>query len=408
MGIGKTMTVEQRDFLDLIRAYLNKESYQPDSHTNWLRMVYYAEIHNCRGVLYYMCRRLPEEQRPGPMLFGNLKQWYLADLAMHQIRESNMQEIFDAFGQADIPVCVCKGFVTKNYYPIPELREMGDVDAAVFPEQLYKAHEKMVELGAKAGEEKGYEWTYVRKGIRIEIHSNLFPEKSWNEVDYGAYFEDAMQHTIETEAGCLELQPEYHFIFLMAHMAKHFYTGGVGLHMITDIAMFIQQFDQTLDWDWIWQELKTLHLAVLAKTMLQLSGEWFGISSQQITDRIDDALYEELSDQILEDGIFGFASKEREARRLRQSMQADGRAGIWVSVRALFRNLFPNRRFMCRYLEALKEHPYLLPLAWGKRWLVVLRTRRFEIKGALKALFTSREEASKQYRLLKKLGMYEK
>ncbi len=119
-------------------------------------------------------------------------------------------------------------------------------------------------------------------------------------------------------------------------------------------------------------------------------------------------MYEELSERILEGGIFGFASEEREARRLRKGIKSDGDIGWMVSVRALIRNLFPDRRFMCRYLEALKTRPYLLPVAWVKRWIVVFRTRRFEIKGALKALFTSGEEASKQYKLLKKLGMYEK
>lgn len=402
------MTGEQKDFLELMRAYLKREPYEPTHEVSWLRMVYYAEIHNCRGVLYYMVKNLPKEQQPEAGLFVNMKQWYLTNLAMNQVRESCMREIFEAFRENEIPFCVCKGFVTKNYYPIPEMREMGDVDGVVPPEYLQKADQVMRRLGAKAGEEKGYEWTYVRKGIRIEVHSNLFPEQSWNEVDYGSYFEHAMDYAVDTGKGYLELQPAYHFVFLMAHMAKHFYTGGTGVHMITDVAVFLQQFDRAIDWDWLWKELKTLRLDILAKSVIQLCSEWFDIGSVTVTEPMEESMYEELSERILEGGIFGFASEEREARRLRKGIKSDGDIGWMVSVRALIRNLFPNRRFMCRYLEALKTHPYLLPVAWVKRWIVVFRTRRFEIKGALKALFTSGEEASKQYKLLKKLGMYEK
>ena len=156
------------------------------------------------------------------------------------------------------------------------------------------------------------------------------------------------------------------------------------MHMITDVAVFLQQFDRAIDWDWLWKELKTLRLDILAKSVIQLCSEWFDIGSVTVTEPMEESMYEELSERILEGGIFGFASEEREARRLRKGIKSDGDIGWMVSVRALIRNLFPNRRFMCRYLEALKTHPYLLPVAWVKRWIVVFRTRRFEIKGAMK------------------------
>ena len=408
MEIVKQMTEEQKDFLELIGAYLRREPYEPTHKVSWNRMAYYAGIHNCRGVLYYMAKKFPQDCQPEPVMMSAMKQWYLNNLVMNQVRESCMQEIFGAFHENGIPFCVFKGFVTRSYYPIPEMREMSDVDGAVAPEHLHKAHQVMVQLGAEAGDEKGYEWTYVRNGIRIEVHSNLFPENTWNDVDYGKYFENAMDYTVDTGKGYLELKPEYHFVFLMAHMAKHFYTGGTGVHMVTDVAVFLQQFDASMDWDWIWKELKTLRLDILAKSVIQLCSEWFDIGSVTVTEPMEESMYEELSERILEGGIFGFASEEREARRLRKGIKSDGDIGWMVSVRALIRNLFPDRRFMCRYLEALKTRPYLLPVAWVKRWMVVLRTRRFEIKGALKAIFTDSEEASKQYKLLKKLGMYKK
>lgn len=379
----------------------------PEQDVDWKQMIYYAKIHYCSGVLYYMLKKLPPQMQPEESVMKLLKKKYVNNLVMSQVRNAAMVQIFDAFAAEDIPVCVVKGFVTREYYPVPELREMGDVDSVVAASDLKRAHQVMMGLGCIEGEEKGYEWTYIQSGIRIEVHSNLFPENSWNDVDYGAYFEDAMLHTRKLRENCLELTPEYHFIFLLVHMAKHFNAGGTGIHMMTDIGVFLKKFDTELDWNWLWRELEKLKLKILAEHIIQLSQRWFGIGSYTVTAQMSEELYEDLSVAILEGGIFGYADTDREARRLRKGFK-DGECknGFLVSLRALIRNLFPDSRFMCRYYEPLKTRPYLLPIAWVKRWKIIFSTRRSEIKGALRMLFRGREKASKQYSLLSKLGLF--
>lgn len=401
------MTRAHQDFLTMMRAYLQESAYEPAEDIDWKQMIYYARIHYCGGVLYYMLKKLPPEKQPEAVIMKQLKKKYLTDLAMSQVRDMAMNNVFAGLSKANIPVCVMKGFVNRDCYPVPELREMGDVDTMVAPSDLEKAHQVMMELGCEEGEEKGYEWSYVYNGIRIEIHSNLFPETSWNDVDYGSYFEDAMLHTQKRDPFSLELTAEYHFIFMLVHMAKHFNAGGTGIHMMTDIGVFLKRFDRELDWNWLWRELEKLKLKTLAEHMIQLSNRWFGIGSYTVTSDMSEDLYEELTEAILDGGIFGFADTEREARRLRRGFSGDGsQTGLWVSVKALFRNLFPDSRFMCRYYEPLKTKPYLLPIAWVKRWKVIFCTRRSEIGGALRMLFQGGEEASKQYILLKRLGMF--
>lgn len=401
------MTRAHEEFLTMMKAYLQETVYEPGQDIDWNQIVYYAGIHYCSGVLYYMLKKLPPEKQPDAAVMMQLKKKYRSNLVISQIREAGIGRIFQELDAVNIPVCVVKGFVTRDYYPVREMREMSDVDTVVAPSDLKKAHEVMMNLGCTAGEEKGYEWTYFYMGIRVEIHSNLFPETSWNDVDYGAYFEDAMLHTRKRNQVSLELTPEYHFIFMLVHMAKHFNAGGTGIHMMTDIGVFLKRFDRDLDWNWLWRELEKLKLRVLAEHIIQLSQKWFGIGSYTVTTEISEDFYEELTEAILDGGIFGYADTDREARRLRRGFSGDGaQTGFWVSIKALFRNLFPDRRFMCRYLESLKTRPYLLPIAWIKRWKVVLCTRRSEIGGALRMLFKGGKEASKQHTLLSRLGMF--
>ncbi len=402
------MTRAHEDFLAMMRAYLQEAAYEPAPDTDWNRMIHYAKIHYCGGVLYYMLKKLPQEKQPAASIMIQLKKKYMNNLAMGQVRNAVIARVLEALADAGVPVCVVKGFVTREYYPVPEMREMGDVDTMVAASDLEKAHEVMVDLGSSSGEEKGFEWSYVYSGIRIEIHSNLFPETSWNDVDYGAYFEDAMLHTRKHSEVSLELTPEYHFIFMLVHMGKHFHAGGTGIHMLTDVGVFLKKFDRELDWDWLWRELDRLKLKRLAEHIIQLSGRWFGFGSHTVDSDMDEDLYEELTATVLDGGVFGFADEDREARRLMKGIDGDSeKTGLWVSLKALVRNLFPDRRFMCRYYEPLKAKPYLLPIAWIKRWKVILCTRRSEISGALRMVFTGGKKASKQHSLLSRLGLFE-
>ena len=51
-----------------------------------------------------------------------------------------------------------------------------------------------------------------------------------------AFFSDAIEHT-EKNANFIFLKREYHFCFLIYHIAKHLYSTGAGIRMFLDICL---------------------------------------------------------------------------------------------------------------------------------------------------------------------------
>ena len=56
------------------------------------------------------------------------------------------------------------------------------------------------------------------------------------------------------------------------------------------------------------------------------------------------------------------------------------------------------------FLPELENHPALLPVAWVKRWYLVLRNKE-KMKKGLKIFRGNVEEAKRQWKLLKKIGL---
>lgn len=50
--------------------------------------------------------------------------------------------------------------------------------------------------------------------------------------------------------------PEFHFLYMLTHIAKHIHGSGAGLRMYLDLAAFIRHHGTGLDWPWIEAQLR--------------------------------------------------------------------------------------------------------------------------------------------------------
>ena len=110
----------------------------------------------------------------------------------------------------------------------------------------------------------------------MEIHTNLYPDRSWNDVDYRAYFADAFEKTVQDErCGMRTLDPALHFLFLVQHLAKHFMGSGAGVRLFLDFDVFLRAYGDRMDWRQVRKELAELSLLTFAENVLQLCRFWF-------------------------------------------------------------------------------------------------------------------------------------
>ena len=129
-----------------------------------------------------------------------------------------------------------KGLAIADYYPMPALRTMGDIDLVVKDKENVK--NLLITIGYSFNEEEfnGWfnEWHFFKHGVEFELHDYLMYEQSLIPIEEVRYFNKCWDYVTDNE-----LDWNYHFVLLIAHLRKHL-LRGVGFRQFLDIAILIK------------------------------------------------------------------------------------------------------------------------------------------------------------------------
>lgn len=101
------------------------------------------------------------------------------------------------------------------------------------------------------------------------------------------FFNDCWQYVHEGQ-----LDWDFHLLFLIFHLRKHFMNSGVGFRMFMDLAVVAAKVN--IDWDTLANKLKKIGMLEFAKKCYGFIGRWFYIYGPLI-DQIDEDFFEEAS-----------------------------------------------------------------------------------------------------------------
>ena len=213
-----------------------------------------------------------------------------------QLRELKTME--EGMERAKIPCQFLKGARMKFYYPTPFLREMSDIDVLIHGDFMEQAAAEMERMGYVLQQKIKHHDIYRKEpGIVVELHRSMY-DRTVDEKQY-AYFSDLSRAV--RRKGCLYLydfEPEDFYIYMMAHMAKHFYKRGCGIRNLVDIYVFRERFGNTMDESYLKKQFARLGLAAFAEHMEKLTGIWLGGEAGE-------AFYQQLFDYMAGCGIYG-------------------------------------------------------------------------------------------------------
>lgn len=222
---------------------------------------------------------------------------YQDDYKLNILREARFelagQQVYAELEKAKIPFVPLKGVVVKNLYPNPSLRTFTDVD---------------IFIGDKGEEVKtlmlslGYEWrfednvdAYTKKpSLHFEMHRELFMD----DKSFKWYFDEPFNRAVLSSGK--EYQSEFSnedmFIYILAHMYKHFTYGGCGLRMFMDLYVMTKRCG--LDFGYIRSELEKIGLDGFLDTTLNVNAFLFD-GAETTEDLLD------IADYIFNNGTFG-------------------------------------------------------------------------------------------------------
>ena len=198
-----------------------------------------------------------------------------------QIVYDRTLSLFEKYGIKNV---VSKGYVLKKLYPNEEVRTMGDMDILISEENSKKTDEMLKENGYTIDNVFVNEIGYAKSGCAIEIHTSLMDDDLGNDFDYSSYFKEKSKYALPYRGEyTYVLKNEDHLIYLLAHIAKHFYNEGCGIRMIMDIAVFTKKYMSSLDWDYIFVKLKNISLTYnIPKKITKVADIQLSVSAQNL------------------------------------------------------------------------------------------------------------------------------
>lgn len=246
----------------------------------WDEVFRQAAYHRVLPALYAALQGRPEVPAS---IHSALRARYLCHCQRAMRFSAELAGILQHFEARGIPVIAQKGpALAHSLYGDAAMREFGDLDLLVKPEDVSRAVGALTELGyrknlqlsprqEKAHLRSGYEYVFGRGGERnlIELQWNLLPRFYAVDVNIEKLFARSQEHQFD---GCRArvLGLEDQLIFLCVHAAKHQWAQ---LGMVRDIAA-IARFD--LDWDFMVHEAQRLGILRIVLVSLALADELLG------------------------------------------------------------------------------------------------------------------------------------
>lgn len=383
---------EWRFLFDMIRCSLTEDVPPMPDGMDWEALYRICKFHKIEALAAHGIEKLTEKETIPEEIRKKFEHAWQMETARDTTQHFALEELLESFEQAGVYCLPLKGIFLKHCYPQTDLRMMADLDILFKLEQEKEVEEILLKQGYHCHHRDEHHHIYYRKPfMNIEMHYCLFEEGN----KFASYFRNPWKRAeaVDGKKYIYQYRWEDFYIFVIAHMAKHFENGGSGIRSIVDIWQFEKKWKSQMDWEYVETELSKIGLKDFLHHMEELVQIWF-------EEKEGDSFYDQLTELMIGSGVYGtmenywaqnVAAADKNVRI--------GQMKIWLST--IF---YPYSSMKLQY-KYLEKYPILLPVAWGQR---IFRAC-FRRKGRAKAVFAEQKTDFSKVRdiqgILDKLGL---
>lgn len=307
-----------------------------------------------------------------------------------------------------IKTVVIKGYASSLYYADPLLRNSGDVDILVRPEDFVKVESLLLTNGydkCKNADKHRFHCAYSKGRNIFEIHFQI-PGVPKDDVKISkimsSVFDDSL--VVSTQQGVIPVPSIlHHGIILLLHMLSHLTSTGVGIRHLCDWLFFEESISDDNFITILKQPLMDIGLFKFAVTLTRIGELFFGCNNHSWCVDYDDSLCVDLLEDILSSGNFGIKDDGKNKIESKFVKNIDTRK---IEKRCLLKNAFTNVNSILRSrYKVFNKTPLLLPFGW---LIISFEFLNWIIKnkkcGALKNAYL---EATRKQNIYSKLRLFE-
>ena len=343
-----------------------------------------AKRHGVENMIYVALRDL-NITVPVPVM-SKFEQEYQKAIMSEAVQAIELESLSMQMDASEIDHIPLKGSVIKYLYPMPDLRKSSDIDILIKPQSEKKAIDILVSNGyslIEDGDTHDIHITYYRPPmLLLELHRALIRSKNRAYAFCESVWENVS--LCENTQHRYEMSNEFMYVYLMAHLAKHLYSGGGGIRLITDI--YLAHSKLVMDSHKLNTFLKKAQLTDINEMVLKLADRWFKGTET------DDKNIDLLENIVLTGGSFGNTDTKK---------IIDGNVSEKTKFRRFFKMIFPPRFALVGKYPVLKKYGFLLPVVWIYRAFSLFVFKRNSVMTDIKATFDIQDKDDTYSELLK-------
>ena len=376
--------------LKLIRSSIlqSEEDFSEFSDfADWSELFELCRVHSVVGMIYDKLIEVFGDKIP-----EQYSMWFkhraFKEMSFQAVRSLAFEEIYRELAVYNLSPVVLKGEVLRGLYPKPESRTSLDEDLLI-DEKDYPVLEKaLTAMGfeeVSLGEDDKH-WLNKKYSTYFEIHFSPFAKEqtyeNWNRV-----FENYQERTMRNRKGVVSLSRDDNLIFLILHATNHFIYSGVGIKQLLDIALFIREYRNEINFSYVNSMLRKAKVMNFAGQITAFIQEYLYPETVVFgTLRVD----EEFVHDVLAGGSLGKADEAR-------VHSANVTISAFKGKSSLKKILFPPKNRLQLNYPFAKKHPILLPIAWFIRLFSYLKLGKKTLK-----------KGSERLKMIQKYGLIEK
>lgn len=327
-------------------------------------LIKYAKHHKVETIVYNALEKLDLKNSEE---FQSIKNSFYQN-AVIAIRQNYYYDIVEkAFSEKDVLFAPMKGSVIKHLYPQSNMRALSDIDIFIGKNNSETAHEIMEELGFKTIEydsEVLIHDTYSAGEVHFELHKELMPHIPYFK---GVEVSAELEKDIIEENGKYRFTNEAFYTFMIIHIAKHVKHNGIGLRGFIDVWIYLNKYNDKLNWEKINCYMKKSHLEEFNRCVLTLVDYWFK-DKTDVPEHIKQFAY-----FVAENGAVGDAKSMTSEEKYNDCKNNN-------KFRYYINTIFLPRPYMVDKYKILKSYPALLPFCWIHRIFNILIFKPSRIK----------------------------
>lgn len=334
------MTKVEDIFFSLLRAALWETDVQiPEGFAQWGRIIHLARTQALSGLIGDVLLSDEAVRNSLPVKFvEGLQDIPKVNIGMHVKMNRALQLLVMTLNQNGIKSVLLKGQGLAQYYPVPELRQCGDIDLYVGEENYEKTYDAIRPIVSEI-DDKDKIWRFMHfhakvGSVVIEVHHKADvmysrkKEKIYREFMLKGLTEDLTPIKFG-EVQVMTPNDTYNAFYVFYHLWRHFSTSGVGLRQFCDWTCFLHTHVGKLDLPYLKTMLEKLGFmrpwqvfgCFLVKDM-GLPKEEFPFYDERYASKVA-----RVREYVMTDGNFGInviAGRERKRSYLH---------GKWVSLK---------------------------------------------------------------------------